>query len=366
MTLLLTIVIVVLILVLIAFLYLHQAPFGKLPSGNRLARIEQSPHYRNGKFQNVLTTPIYGENSNLYTVIKEKIFTKERLKPLQKIPVQKTDLHALRDDEEMMVWFGHSSFFIRTGRKNMLFDPIFSQSGAPVSLSKAFPSTNYYSPDDLPVIDYLFISHDHWDHLDYATLTALRPKIKQVVCGLGVGSYLEHWGFSAEVITELDWGDTIPLGDGFTVHGVTARHYSGRGLQRKRTLWLSFAIETPAKKIFYSGDSGYGPHFAEIGKQHGPFDLVILENGQYNTQWRNIHMFPNEVPKAAKDLRAKSLLPVHAGKFALSIHSWDTPFRRISELGEDKTFHLLMPMIGEPVELWRDQQQIERWWESIE
>ncbi|OBZ09576.1 MBL fold metallo-hydrolase [Bacillus sp. FJAT-27264] len=366
MTFLLTIVIVVLILLLIAFLYLHQAPFGKLPSGSRLARIERSPHYRDGKFHNVLTTPIYSENSNLYTVIKEKLFTKERLKPLQKVPINKTDLHVLQEDEEMMVWFGHSSFFIRTGRKNMLFDPIFSPSGAPVSFSKAFPSANHYSPDDMPVIDYLFISHDHWDHLDYATLTALRPKIKQVVCGLGVGSHLEHWGFKPEIITELDWGDTVALGDGFTVHGVTARHYSGRDYRQKRTLWLSFVIEAPGKKIFYSGDSGYGPHFAEVGKQYGPFDLVILENGQYNTQWRFIHMFPNEVLKAANDLRAKSLLPVHAGKFALSIHSWDTPFRRISELGGDKTFHLLMPMIGERVELWQDQQQFERWWESIE
>jgi len=364
--LILYIVVAIILLALLAiYLFLQLPKFGKLPSGERLARIERSPHYKNGQFHNLASTAMYSENAGFFSIMKDYLFLNKQLrKPASAVPTKKTDLTSLQPHEEVLVWFGHSSFFIRTGGKNMLFDPVLSPSAAPVSFStRAFSGTSIYTPEDMPIIDYLFISHDHWDHLDYATVAALRAKVKHVICGLGVGAHLEHWGYKPEHITEMDWYETKVLGDGFTVHSETAQHFSGRSLRRNRALWLSFVIITPDKKIFYSGDSGYGPHFAEIGAKWGPFDLAILENGQYDENWRFVHMLPDEVIAAAQEVKAVSILPVHSAKFSLSMHAWNDPLRKIAAKSKQTNLHLLTPMIGEKVELWNQQQPFKPWWE---
>jgi L-ascorbate metabolism protein UlaG (beta-lactamase superfamily) len=216
----------------------------------------------------------------------------------------------------------------------------------------------------MPDIDCLVISHDHWDHLDHDTVVALRPRIKAVVCPLGVGAILEDWGFDPARIHEADWNQDVRLAQDFTVHVLPARHFSGRWLTRNKTLWAGFLLETPGRKVFYSGDSGYGPHFAEIGERFGGVDLAIMEDGQYDPAWKNIHMMPEEAAKGAEDLRAKAIMPVHSGRFTISNHAWDDPYKRLAAVSEGKAFRLLTPRIGEAVDMGQPALRFARWWEA--
>lgn len=245
-----------------------------------------------------------------------------------------------------------------------MVDPVFSGSASPLPASiKSFKGADIYTVDDIPEIDLLFISHDHWDHLDYKTVKALKPKIKQIICGLGTGAHLEKWGFKKEIIVEEDWNKHIDLNNGFTVDTIPARHFSGRGFKRNKALWLSFILQTPSKKIFIGGDSGYDKHFKKAGDMFGPFDIAILECGQYDLSWKYIHMLPHEVIQAAKDLQAKKIIPVHWGKFKLANHNWDTPINDLLKLNEQHKLNILTPMIGEKV-LLKENQKFTKWWED--
>ena len=247
--------------------------------------------------------------------------------------------------------------------KKILVDPVLSNNASPLSFTtKAFEGTNVYTTDDFPEIDYLFISHDHWDHLDYKTIMKLKSKIKTVITGIGTGAHFEHWGFDSELIIEKDWNETITLEDGFEVTIVPARHFSGRSFVRNKALWVSFVVQTPTAKLFIGGDSGYDSHFAEIGNQFGPFDLAFLENGQYDKSWKYIHMTPNEVLQAAMDLKARALFPVHSSKFTLANHNWNEPLSRISELAETSEIKLITPLIGEKTNL-NSEKVFPKWWE---
>jgi L-ascorbate metabolism protein UlaG (beta-lactamase superfamily) len=244
---------------------------------------------------------------------------------------------------------------------------VLSGRASPVSFTtKAFEGTDPYTVADIPDIDYLFITHDHWDHLDYDTLTKLRPRVKKVICGLGVGAHLEKWGYAPGTIVEGDWGDSIALGNGFTTHILPARHFSGRTLRRNMTLWAAFAIETGrGYKVFLGGDGGYGPHFGEIGKQFGGFDLAVLENGQYDAGWKYIHMMPAETLQAARDLQAKLVVPVHNSKFCISNHDWDAPLRSITDLAGVQRPSLITPVIGSVVPLDNATAESSTWWKSL-
>ncbi|WP_300566595.1 MBL fold metallo-hydrolase [Flavobacterium sp.] len=350
----------------IVYVFMQQPQFGKLPSGERLARIENSPNYRNGAFQNVNHTPDLTEGASLFTVLKEFIFNKnEGKKPNGILPTIKTDLKNIHPNENAVVWFGHSSYFLQIDGKKILVDPVLSGSASPVFFTtKAFEGTDVYTADDFPEIDYLFISHDHWDHLDYQTILQLKSKIKKVICGLGTGAHFEHWGFDLENIIEKDWNETIVLDENFTVQTVSARHFSGRGFKRNQSLWMSYALQTPTLKIFIGGDSGYDNHFNEAGEKFGPFDLVILENGQYDKNWKYIHMLPLQVIQAAKDLKAKMLFPVHSAKFSLANHNWDEPLKLITELSESNLIPVMTPKIGEKTDLNLESISY-KWWEFL-
>jgi L-ascorbate metabolism protein UlaG (beta-lactamase superfamily) len=351
------------IIFLAVFVFLQQPMFGKRPGGERLLKIRQSPNYRNGAFQNLSRTPNLTEGVSYYSVMKEFFFSKkERVKPVDTLPSMKTDLFRLAPDMDVLVWFGHSSYFMQIDGKRILVDPVLSGSASPISFTTmAFKGTDRYTTDDIPEIDYLFISHDHWDHLDYETITKLRTRIKKVICGLGTGEHLEYWGFKREIILEKDWNETILLDPGFIVHTTSARHFSGRGLSRNKSLWTSFVLQTPTMKLFLGGDSGYDTHFAEIGNTFGPFDLAILENGQYDKSWKYIHMMPDEVLKAGGDLRARRIFPVHSAKFALGNHAWDEPLKQITRLNKKANHVLITPMIGEEVDL-KGEQSFSEWW----
>jgi len=344
--------------------FLQQPQFGNLPRGERLQRIEASPHYANGQFQNLVPTPQLTQEGNFVSSLWKFLFTKpEGLTPPGSIPVIKNDLKSLDKNQDVVIWLGHSSYFLQLGGRRILIDPVFSAYAAPVSFAnKAFALSSQYTAEDMPDIDYLLISHDHWDHLDYPTVMALKPKIGQVVCGLGVGGYFEQWGFEPQRIQEADWFEEVRFANDFTVQVLPTRHFSGRLLKRNKTLWASFALITPQRRVFFSGDGGYGPHFKEIGERLQGVDLAIMENGQYDVGWRFIHMMPEEVAQAAEDLGAKALLPGHAGKFAIANHRWDEPFQRITAASGDRSYRLVTPRIGERLELENERQRFTQWW----
>jgi L-ascorbate metabolism protein UlaG (beta-lactamase superfamily) len=296
--------------------------------------------------------------------MKDFFFKKSRRgKPATILPSKKTDLRKLDPLNNVMVWFGHSSYFLQVDGKKILVDPVLSGNASPVKFTtRSFTGSDIYSVEDLPYIDYLFITHDHWDHLDHDTVVKLKPKTGKVITGLGVGAHLERWGYESHNIIERDWNKEVFLDTGFKVDTAPARHFSGRGFKRNRSLWSSFILATPTMKIFIGGDSGYDEHFKWIGDKYGPFDLAILENGQYNKSWKYIHMMPEETVQAAEDLKAKRLFPVHWGKFSLATHDWDDPIIRIAKEARRKNMPLLHPMIGEQVILSTINSSSIEWW----
>lgn len=338
-----------------------------MPRGERLARIKQSPHFRDGAFQNQRETPQLTDGATYGKVMKEFLFGRpQRSSPSEEIPSMKTDLLNLAHHENVLVWFGHSSYFMQIDGKRILVDPVLSGSASPFSfMTKAFKGTDRYTTDDLPVIDYLFLSHDHYDHLDYQTIVKLKPKVSKVICGLGTGEHLEYWGYDHQRIIEKDWNESFELDPGFTVHTVPARHFSGRWFKRNQALWTSFVLQTPSLRIFIGGDSGYDQHFAKIGNTFDGFDLAILENGQYNKNWKHIHLMPHEILQAAKELKAKRIFPVHSSKFVLGNHAWDTPLELITENNKQENLNIITPMIGERVDLNDPGQVFSKWWKGV-
>ncbi|MGJ1196874.1 MBL fold metallo-hydrolase [Sphingobacterium spiritivorum] len=350
------------------YLYMQKAEFGQVPSGVRLDAVTKSTHYKEGAFQNVHYTPTLTEGYSMFGVMSDQLFKNfPRRRPVDSLPSVKTDLHALNPDSNVLVWFGHSSYFIQLDGKRFLIDPVFSGNASPIpGTNTAFKGADIYKPEDMPAIDYLLITHDHYDHLDYETILALKGKIDTVVCGLGVGAHFEKWGYDVDHIIEKDWYEHIPLASGFSLDTAPTRHFSGRGFKRNNTLWLSFILKTPSLTLYLGGDSGYDTHFKEIGDKFGQIDLALLDNGQYNKAWQAIHMLPEEVIKASGDLHTRRLFPIHSSKFMLAQHPWDEPLSRTSKLAAEKGIPLVTPMIGEVVRLTDPDQVFKKWWEGVE
>lgn len=355
---------IIILLLISIFLYLQLPVFGKAPDKDEQEKFSKLPNFRNGSFQNIHKTEMMVDRKELKKVMFKFFFGKKPgLKPMQPIPSIKSDLNNLPVHEDILIWFGHSSYFMQLNGKRFLIDPVFNTYASPFpKINKSFQGTNIFSVSDMPEIDYLLITHDHYDHMDYKTVKALKSKTKKVICGLGVGSHLKHWGFDPDLIIEKNWNETLKMDDQISIHTTPARHFSGRSTKRNNTLWLSFVVQSPTYKIFFGGDGGYDTHFKEIGEKFGSIDLAILENGQYNLAWRNIHSLPEEVLQEAIDLNAKRLLPGHSCKYALSIHPWDEPLNRITEINKNHHIPLVTPMIGEVVYLRDENQQFNDWW----
>ena len=333
-------------------LFVHTEKFGAKATGMRKERILNSPHYQNGEFKNFEPLMPTAKDGNFLSNMKELVYpTKGVTAPIKAIPAIKTDLKNLSEEnKDVFVWLGHSSSFLQIDKKKILIDPVFSSYASPLPfLIRAFDGTRIYACEDMPAIDILVISHDHWDHLDYATVMGLKNKIKHIVCPLGVGSHLESWGFAPEIIHEGDWYEEIAFEDSFKIHVLPSRHFSGRLFERNQTLWGSFAFVSKNKKIFYSGDGGYGKHFKEIGKLFGGFDFAIMEDGQYNESWHSVHMMPEESAAASCDINAKIIVPVHSGKFCLSPHRWQEPYERLKMASQNANYKLITPKIGQSV-----------------
>ncbi|HVU55938.1 MAG TPA: MBL fold metallo-hydrolase [Puia sp.] len=335
---------------------------GKAPSGDRLERIQRSPHYGEKGFQNEVHTSVMRKGASIPKMLWEFMNKPKNTAPPVVLPSVRTDLRNLPAMGPTVIWFGHSSYFIKIGGLTVLVDPVFCGYASPFSFStKAFPGADVYGVDDLPEIDLVVITHDHYDHLDYKTMQRLATKGRHFYTSLGVGSHLEYWGIAAERITELDWWDEVAVGDGGKLTATPARHFSGRSFVRGKTLWSGFVLSIGGYTLYLGGDSGYGPHFKTIGERFGPMDLAILECGQYGKDWPEIHMLPEECVTAAGELGAKLLLPVHWGKFSLSLHPWDEPVRRVVAAAREKGLVLATPMIGEPLVLGGALPQ-KAWW----
>ncbi len=351
---------------LIAIVYLNSPKFGTLPKGEDLERIEKSPNYKNGEFQNQYPTTHISEDASTTRAVLGLLFKRyPNTKPKKPIPTIKTDLQTLDKNKNLLIWFGHSSYLFQINGKRFLVDPVFSKRMSPVPFGgTAFKGTDIYTPADLPEIDYLIITHDHWDHLNYETVCALKSKVKKVICGLGVGAHLKHWKFDKNQIIELDWFETNKLEDELTLYALPARHFSGRNLwSNNKSLWMSYLIDANGYKIYMGGDSGYDDHYKKIGETFGSIDIAMLECGQYDKSWKYVHEKPQETIKAAKDLNTKHLLAVHNSKFAISRHPWNEPLKYLSIMSADKPYKLLTPKIGQKVELKKDiDTKFEVWW----
>jgi len=344
-------------------LFSFVASFGRAPRGERLERMKNSPNYSDGAFHNLQSDDEREDDDDSFFGFISELFSKPAdLRPSKPIPAVKTDLKQLDRREDILVWLGHSAVFIQIDGIRILTDPTLV-TGSPVSFAnKAFPVEYAYTPDDIPDINYLLISHEHWDHLDYHTVKSLKDRIGTVVCGLGLGEYFEYWKFPKEKIVELDWNEKFTFGDGLTIHALPARHGGQRFLKRNGTLWVSFMLEAPSHTVFFSGDTGYGTHFAGIKEKFPDIDLAIMENGQYDENWRNSHMLPDDLVRAIKDLGPARIVTMHNSKYAEANHAWYAPLEKIATVAAKEHFDLLTPMIGEIVHLNDLNQTFSQWW----
>ena len=324
-------------------------------------KIERSPNYYDGMFQNQEPTPQFtGKGSRktaaepLKVESRKTASLKEGRVPKKPIEAVKTDLKALPKDSDWLVWFGHSSYLFCLNGKRFLVDPVLKPEFPSSLMLKAFPGTDIYRPEDLPEIDVLIITHEHWDHMDYATLRDLRTKVQTVVCPLGIADYLRYWGYSDEQIIEMDWYDSFDFRlstfDVF-ITCLPSRHFSNRLLgKRNQTLWASFLIEAGGRKVYIGGDGGYDKRFREIRERFGKIDLAFLENGQYNENWRYIHTTPEGLEQAMLDLQAEQYFTVHHDKFALAMHPWQEPENNARTIATKHHLCLLDAKIGEKVD----------------
>ena len=350
------------------FIFLQHPLFGKQPSGEHLERIKKSKHYKDGQFQNLSFTPALTDGYSYFDIIKDMLFTKTiNTKPIENIPHVKTSILKQTIDEDFMIWFGHSSYYLQLNGKSILVDPILSKNASPIyGTNNAFEGSDIFTSDSLPKIDVLILTHDHYDHLDYTSFKNIKDKVRKIVCPLGVAAHLEYWEYPKENITELDWYEKVAISDSITITATPARHFSGRGFKRNNTLWASYVLRTNDLNLYLGGDSGYDTHFKEIGEKYGPFDLAILENGQYDVKWKYIHVLPHEVVQASNDLQAKRFFPVHSSKFKLANHPWKEPLELVLQASkEQSSTKLITPKIGEIIYLKNHEQVFDNWWETI-
>ena len=313
-------------------------------------RIQASPNYRDGMFQNQEPTPQFtGDTASMRGTLWHFLTNKDTLRvPQQPIPAVKTDLKNLPTDSDWLVWFGHSSYLFCLNGKRYLVDPVLKPEWPATLMMKPFAGTDIYRPEDLPEIDVLIITHEHWDHMEYATLRDIRDRVKHVICPLGIADYLRYWDYEDEIITEMDWYDQSPrTNDQLQITCLPSRHFSNRLLgKRNQTLWASFMVESGGRKVYIGGDGGYDKRFAEIHERFGAVDLALLENGQYNANWKYIHTTPEDLEKVIMDLQAKQVFTVHHDKFALSVHPWYEPDNVAHDIATKHNIRLLDAPIG--------------------
>lgn len=361
----------VVLILFIGVLFVNFYPtFGHKPSAERLQHFATLDHYQDGKFINQIPSEMDMSFANLASVLGDYIKGNPNRQPNSPLPVEKVDSLDIANHESSftgVTWFGHSAILLEVAGKTLFLDPMLGESPSPHPWlgSKRYSEELPISMDQLPPIDAVLLSHDHYDHLDYESIRALKGKVNAFYVPLGVGAHLRSWGVEESKIHEMDWWDEAEH-DGIQLTCTPARHFSGRGLfNRASTLWASWVISAPTANIYFSGDSGYGPHFKEIGEKLGPFDLAMMECGQYDLRWEAIHMLPEQTAQAFVDVQGKVLMPIHWGAFTLALHTWTDPVERLSAKARELDLTLATPKIGQPLILPPRQLPTDAWWEQV-
>jgi L-ascorbate metabolism protein UlaG (beta-lactamase superfamily) len=340
---------------------------GRSPAGERLARIRRSPNFRDSRFQNPVPTTVTTPGS-FWPMMKQLLFGHEARVPKRPPPIVSLTRSAFADAPPSglrVTWLGHSTTLIEIDGARVLVDPIWSDR---VSPSQAIGPKRFHAPplpfDQLPALDAVIITHDHYDHLDAPMIQALAAAPAHAntpfITTLGVGAHLEAWGVAPERITELDWNESTQVAT-LTITATPARHFSGRAFHRDRTLWASWVIAGPAHRVFHIGDSGLFDGMAAIGKAHGPFDLTLVKIGAYAPEWPDIHLTPEDAVRVHQMLGGPLMLPIHWGTFNLAMHAWNEPAERLLVAAERAGVRITVPRPGEMVEP-ASPPVVESWW----
>lgn len=356
-------IVIILVLAVALFLMLWPALGGSASSGDKEEYAKRAENYVDGVFYNEEEYKVMNPSG----VEDTHVISTKDTKPESVLPTAEPEWDSKPAlDEISVTWLGHSTLLIQMHGLNILVDPIFSDITSPVS----FVGAKRFSPmefeiEDLPQIDIVLFSHDHYDHLDYETVQKLDSKVESYVVPLGVENHLERWKVDSSKIQNMAWWEEIEV-DGLTIGCAPARHGSGRGLSDQfTTLWASWILKDEYHQVYESGDTGYGGHFEEIHDKYGDFDLVLMDGAQFDMQWPDVHMFPEQSIEAVKTLGAKTAMPIHWGAFALANHAWDDPPERFVTAGEAEGLQVITPMIGETMELENATDYMERWWRNI-
>jgi L-ascorbate metabolism protein UlaG (beta-lactamase superfamily) len=350
------------ILGLFIFLKFYPA-FGGKTSRDQLRAFRQSPNFNKHKFVYPIPTKSFDSRfENWVSLLRDYIKGNPKARPSRPLPVMDFDLAGAV--EPSITWFGHSALLLRIEGKTILLDPMLGRASSPFPMfgSKRYSASLPVEIEKLPPIDAVILSHDHYDHLDYSSIKKLKDMVGRFIVPLGVGSHLKRWGIDPNRISEHDWWDEFHF-QGLTLACTPARHFSGRSLlSGGKTLWCSWVIAGEETKVYFSGDSGYGNHFKQIGEKYGPFDLTLMECGQYDERWSDIHLMPEQTVQAHLDVNGGTLIPIHWSAFTLALHDWTDPIDRVTNAAFNRNVNISTPMIGETVLIGSGKYPSANWW----
>lgn len=359
----LLILIVVLAAVIILFINLSPT-FGSNPSKEQKEIYETFDNYADGRFIFQPSEEVEAGVERISAIPDSESAAGER-RPPDQLPVAEIDWDKISGEEDSLTWLGHSAFILSIDNKKILIDPMLGPTASPVSFigPTRYTEDLLYLIDEMPPIDAVFITHDHYDHLDYESIKRLKSKVAHFIVPHGVGNHLVGWGVAEEDVTEINWWDEMEF-EGLDVALTPAKHFSGRGiLNQGSTLWGGWVILGEQKRFYISGDGGYDAHFKEIGAQYGPFDIALIEGAQYDERWPESHMIPEESVQASIDLQAGQMMLTHWGGFTLARHSWTEPIERAIQAAEKQEVDLIAPQIGETVPMSvKSSDPIVEWW----
>lgn len=339
---------------------------GSVTEANK-SQYSQSPNWKDGAFQNPEPVDLAFDMRKLPQILYKQLTSQKGQYPPAPLPIIPLDKVAFlaHAEEVKMVWYGHSVVLMRMNGKTILIDPMLGSDSSPPAPTtiKRFSENTLDLIDTFPEIDLLLMSHDHYDHLDYASIQKLKSKTKHYYVGMGVKRHLVSWGVEADLIEEFDWWQKRTF-EGVEISYTQTRHFSGRGLfDRFQSLWGGWVFDNQKEKIWFSGDGGYGKHFAEVAQRFGSFDFAFMENGQYNEDWHDVHLFPHEAVQVAAETNVKKAMPVHWAGFPLSYqHTWNEPADDFVEAAEKANLAYCLPRLGELFTI-KNENKV-KWWES--
>lgn len=339
--------------------------FGQQPRGTALDKIKSSVNYEDDEFINLEKT-VQQTGDESFMKMMRLWMTAEGTEPIDSLPVNRSGDSSHIDSAAYVTWYGHSAILLEIEGKKVLLDPMLGSYASPLPvMGKRFKNKEKaFDLDSIKHIDIIIISHDHYDHLDYESILKLKDKTDLFIMPLGVSSHFKSWEVDSNKIKELDWYQSYTY-KGLKITAAPARHFSGRGLwDRNATLWASWAVKGKYKNIYFSGDGGYGKHFKEIGEKLGPFDIAMMECGQYNENWAQIHCMPEQSVQASIDVKGLQMMPIHWGAFDLSVHTWQEPIERAIHAADSLHVDLITPTIGFRFQIGTNAPH-HTWWEGI-